>query len=132
MSSSEEMKTTDLVEEWNKVYTNEIITNKNLSEQDRRDIINYVAKNKDELTIVLSSLTEAMRLKNGDSLTKELFLATLHWIHKRVWASIIMGVKSNSNFRKSYDLYSETENEVMKNPDQAIAKYKEIFGEDDS
>jgi len=114
--------TTDLVKEWNTIYTNEVINNSSLTDQDRKDIPNYVFKYKDELTVVLNSLTEGIRLKNGDKISKVFFYETLEWLHKIIWASIILGVKSNKNFRKSFDDFMV----FYRNPEETIEKYEEL------
>ncbi len=122
--------TTDLVKEWNAVYTNEVINNASLSEQDREDIVKYVSNNKRELTVVLSSLTESARLKNGDKVSKDLFYTILDWIHSLVWSAIVSGVKTGTNFRKSYDYVFEAYKFTVDNPEEALSKYKEIMGDD--
>lgn len=110
--------TTDLVKEWNLVYTKEVMQNPSLTEKDRKDIVNYVSNNKRELTVVLSSLTESSRLKNGDKISKDLFYTTLNWIHSLVWTAIVTGVKSGDNFRKSYDDAFEAYKRSVKNPQE--------------
>ena len=114
--------TTDLVKEWNVIYTNEVLLNQRLSDQDRKDIPNYVTNNKDELSVVLNSLVEGVRLKNGDKISKTFFNETLEWLHKIIWASIILGVKSNKNFRKSFDDFME----YYRNPEVALKEYDEL------
>lgn len=123
--------TTDLVKEWNAKYTNELMSNPDLSKQDREDIINYVSNNKDELTIVLSSLTEAARLKNGDKISKDLFNTILEWIHTLVWSAIVSGVKTDTSFKKSYDYVFEAYKETANNPEEALSKYKTIVGDEE-
>ena len=122
-------KTTDLVEEWQKVMlVNEFANNKNISEEDKKSILVYINDNKSELTVVLSSLAEAARQKNGDNISKELFHEVLKWIHSVVWPSLIMGFKAKSNFRKSFDHYMESYKKFHDNPEEALAKYNEIMG----
>lgn len=124
--------TTDLVKEWNALYTSEVMNNPALSKQDREEIVSYVFKNKSELTVVLSSLTEAARLKNGDKISKDLFNEILKWIHSLVWSAIVTGVKSGNNFRKSYDYIFEAYKHTVSNPEEAVSKYKKIVGNGDS
>lgn len=122
--------TTDLVKEWNIIYTNEVLKNPKLSEKNRKDIVDYVAKNKNELSVVLNSLVETARLKNGDKITKDLFNEILNWIHSLIWTAITSGIVSGANFRKSYDYVFEAYKLTVTNPEEALDKYKKIVGED--
>ncbi len=101
-----------------------------LTQQDRDQIVQYVANNKKELTVVLSSLTEAARQKNGEKISKDLFYENLNWMHSLVWTAIVSGVKTGSNFRKSYDYTFEAYKLTVENPEEALARYKAIMGED--
>ncbi|AYF45726.1 hypothetical protein BALOs_2736 [Halobacteriovorax sp. BALOs_7] len=124
-------RTTDLVKSWNQIYTREVITNPNLSEKDREDIIRYVSNNTKEITVVLSSIVEGARLKNGDKISKDLFNSILDWIHSLVWQSIVNGVMTGKNFRVSYDEVFEIYKYTQENPEEALKRYKEITGRDD-
>lgn len=118
-------ETSDLVKEWQTVKLASELAKK--SDEDKKKILNYIENNKSELTVVLSSLTEATRLKNGSKMSKGLFYEVLEWIHSVVWPPLLIGCSSNSNYRKSYDYYFAAYKEAHGNPEAALAKYKEIM-----
>ncbi|MCK5073901.1 MAG: hypothetical protein KAQ98_10780 [Bacteriovoracaceae bacterium] len=105
--------TIDLVSEYYSVrLIHEFVNHPTISSSDIDNILFYIKDNRPEVVVVLSSLTEGIRIRQGSRISKEAFDQNLEFIHKLMWPTLVLGMKSGNSFRGVFDSFMEDHNKL--------------------